>query len=132
MLVLSVPAGLEGEARWSAVATGLERWYRAQAAEALAESVRFWSPAVGREPSRIIVRDQKRLWGSCAADGTLRFNWRLVQLAPSLIDYVVVHELSHLRVRNHSSRFWTEVARVQPDHAERRKALRRAGTRVVL
>jgi predicted metal-dependent hydrolase len=119
MMPGSTASPTEGEV-WAA----LEGWYRQQAAEAFAESVAFWAPGVGAEPSRVLVRAQKRLWGSCAADGTVRLNWRLVQLDPSLIDYVVVHELAHLRVRNHSARFWNEVRRVLPDYAQRRARLR--------
>lgn len=129
---VAIPCGLEEQAGRVAVATGIEQWYRAQAAEAIAESVVFWSPALGREPRAIYVRNQKRLWGSCAADGTLRFNWRLVQMAPALIDYVVVHELAHLKVHNHSTRFWDEVAQVLPDYLDRRESLRAAGALAVL
>ena len=127
-----LPSPLEAEARTGAAEKGLELWYRAEAARHLDGSIAHWSPVVGREPTRVIVRHQKRLWGSCAPDGTIRFNWRLVQLDPSLMDYVVVHELSHLAVRNHSAPFWAEVGRVMPDQAERRRALRSTGVMVVL
>ena len=75
---------------------------------------------------RVLVRDQKRRWGSCSSDGSIRLNWRLVMLDPALIDYVVVHELAHLRVPNHSPRFWTEVERWIPDSRHRRRQLREA------
>ncbi len=132
LVVAAAPAALP-KPDWPAHLDSLvKRWYRARALEAVRESVAFWSPAVGRTPSDVRVRDQKRLWGSCAADGTIRFNWRLVQLDPSLIDYVVVHELSHLIVRNHSPLFWNEVGRVMPDYLARRKRLRQAGALVLL
>ena len=127
-----VPLDLVGDERRAVVANGLERWYRDRAAEHLATRVAQWSPVVGHEARAVFVRSQKRLWGSCGPDGTLRFNWRLVQLAPALIDYVVVHELSHLEVRNHSATFWAKVASVQSDYAERRLRLRREGALVVL
>jgi predicted metal-dependent hydrolase len=127
-----VPVGLDESSRQLTFAIAIERWYRRRAFEAMTESVAFWAPAVGASPTRIVVRDQKHLWGSCGPDGTIRFNWRLIQLDPGLIDYVVVHELSHLKVRNHSSRFWAEVGRVQPDYAARRQRLREEGARVVL
>ena len=65
-------------------------------------------------------------WGSASADGSIRLNWRLIHLSMEMIDYVVVHELSHLRHMDHSPRFWDVVASVMPDHAERRAALKRA------
>lgn len=116
----------------SVVAVSLQRWFQERAAGVLAGSIALWSPAVGQEPRAVLVRNQRRLWGSCSADGTLRFNWRLVQLEPSLLDYVVVHELSHLNVRNHSAVFWSEVGRVQPDYPALRRRLRKAGALVVL
>jgi predicted metal-dependent hydrolase len=71
-------------------------------------------------------------WGTCHPDGRVHLNWRLIQAPPALIDYVVVHELAHLREPNHSSRFWTWVAGVLPDYKERRQALRRDAYRYLL
>jgi predicted metal-dependent hydrolase len=73
------------------------------------------------------MRDQKRRWGSCSPDGTIRLNWRLVLLESALAEYVVVHELAHLRHRHHQESFWQEVARLVPDHVSRRRQLRDAG-----
>jgi predicted metal-dependent hydrolase len=98
-----------------------------RAREAIDTAVRRWAPVVGRQPSRVLVRNQKRLWGSCSRDGTLRFNWRLVLLDQSLLDYVVVHELAHLLVRNHQPEFWSVVAAALPDFPERRARLRGSG-----
>ena len=76
---------------------------------------------------QVIIGNQKTLWGSCAADGTLRFNWRLVMMPPSLMDYLVVHELAHLKERNHSPAFWKVVTKAMPDAIQRRKRLRETG-----
>ncbi|MDP3133862.1 MAG: M48 family metallopeptidase, partial [Burkholderiaceae bacterium] len=66
-------------------------------------------------------------WGSAKSDGTIRLHWRLMQFSPQVLDYVVAHELSHLRHMDHSPRFWATVASVVPDHAARRAELRRSG-----
>ena len=63
-------------------------------------------------------------WGSASADGSIRLNWRLVHFSQSAIDYVVAHELSHLRVMDHSPRFWDTVATVMPDYARVRAELK--------
>lgn len=65
------------------------------------------------------------MWGSCSKKGNLNFNWRLIQLPPELADYVIVHELCHLKELNHSQRFWDLVGQAIPDYKERRQALRR-------
>ena len=82
---------------------------------------------IGVEYHRIRIGGQRTLWGSCSSRGTLSFNWRLV-LAPSeVLDYVVVHELCHLRVPNHSRRFWALVERHRPHWRQQREWLRDYG-----
>ena len=73
---------------------------------------------------RVTIRDQRRCWGSCSSKGNLNFSYKLLFLPPCLRDYVIVHELCHLRVLNHSTDFWMVVAEVLPDYAERAAALR--------
>jgi predicted metal-dependent hydrolase len=76
---------------------------------------------------RIRIGGQRTLWGSCSARGTLSFNWRLVLAPTQVLDYVVVHELCHLRVPNHSPRFWTLVERHRPHWRDQRDWLREYG-----
>ena len=73
---------------------------------------------------RITIREQKTRWGSCSSKGNLNFNWKLVLLAPELLDYVVVHELAHRREMNHSKNFWKIVEAELPDYRERRARLK--------
>jgi predicted metal-dependent hydrolase len=75
--------------------------------------------------SKIIIRNQKSRWGSCSRNGVLSFNYRILFLPDHLADYIVVHELCHLREMNHSKRFWALVERVVPDHLACRKELRK-------
>jgi predicted metal-dependent hydrolase len=126
-------AARNAEAARSLTVSDAERAELVERAQAAFEvSVARWAPVVGKRPSRVLVRNQKRQWGSCAPDGTLRLNWRLVLLDPELLDYVVVHELAHLRVRNHSPKFWSAVAEVLPDFKDRRKRLRESGFALAL
>ena len=130
---VAVPHGLAGSARREAVRLAFARWYWARAAERLEAGVERWWPRLGRGAgSRVLVRDQRRRWGSCSYDGTLRFSWRVMMLAPDLIDYIVAHELAHLTRRDHSAHFWALLSREIPDEQERRKRLREAGRRLPL
>ena len=124
---IGVSGRLDLPRRTRAIENALGRWYAERAREAIDESVARWSALTeGRPPTRVLVRNQRQRWGSCSPDGTLRFNWRLVMLDPTLLDYVVVHELTHLEVPNHGPGFWRAVARLLPDHVARRKRMREA------
>ncbi len=74
---------------------------------------------------RIAIRNTRRSWGSCSAKGNLNFNYKLLFLPPCLSDYIIVHELCHLRHLNHSAAFWEEVLAIMPDALVRSEALRR-------
>jgi predicted metal-dependent hydrolase len=110
----------------------IERWYRARAAEHAAARLEHFAPLVGRRPQRLALRGQRTRWGSCSGRGTITLNWRLMQTEPALFDYVLVHELCHLLHRNHSPRFWREVARVMPNFHERRARLRKVAANFLL
>ena len=125
---VAVPQTLEGDQRYEPIRRSIVGWYRQRASERLPDVVQRWWPRLGRgEESLILVRDQRQRWGSCAPDGTLRFNWRAMMLKPALIEYVVVHELAHLTHRNHSTDFWGLLSRAMPDAQQRRKSLKEAG-----
>ncbi|MBF0212460.1 MAG: M48 family metallopeptidase [Magnetococcales bacterium] len=102
---------------------GLERWYRQQARRYLTTRLRHWSDRLGVSVLRLTIRGQSSRWGSCSRHGAISLNWQLMLLPPSLVDYVMVHELCHRREMNHSPAFWAEVAAILPDYAESRKAL---------
>ncbi|RWA68018.1 SprT family zinc-dependent metalloprotease [Mesorhizobium sp.] len=94
----------------------------------LNDSVYRWKKIVGVEPARYVqVMDLGFRWASCSSDGTLNFHWRIMQLPPQVIDYVAVHELTHLKVPDHSPAFWHEVSRVLPNYQKHRKWLRDKG-----
>jgi len=96
---------------------------RAAARELVAMLVDEEAPELGVEPKRIQIRDQRSRWGSCSTRGTLSFNWRLVLAPFAVLDYVVVHELCHLREPNHSRRFWKLVEQRRPDWRAQREWL---------
>jgi predicted metal-dependent hydrolase len=102
-------------------------WLRAEARGRITPLAHDMATRIGREVTRITIRDQKSRWGSCARGGRLSFNWRLV-LAPGwILDYVVAHEVAHLEQPNHSPAFWTVVGRLNPHARDARAWLRGQG-----
>ena len=79
----------------------------------------------GHVYKRVFIKNSKSRWGSCSSRGNLNFNYKLIFLPPEVLDYVVVHELCHLRHFNHGPEFWALVAEVLPNHKQLRAALRR-------
>lgn len=104
----------------------VKHWFIAQARQVFAQKLAHFAPRVGVQPQKLRISQARTRWGSASSQGTISLNWQLIHLPPDLIDYVVVHELSHLIHMNHSPAFWAVVARLMPDHLQRRKALRLA------
>ncbi|NOY98925.1 MAG: M48 family metallopeptidase [Chloroflexi bacterium] len=104
-----------------------ERWYRRQARQVFTGRVGFYAGKYGFDYARVRISSARTRWGSCSPKGSLNFTWRLVMAPPEIVDYVVVHELSHLREHNHSKAFWTQVEAILPDYRARRKWLRENG-----
>ncbi|NPV55044.1 MAG: M48 family metallopeptidase [Anaerolineae bacterium] len=105
----------------------LTAWYRQQARRVLTERVEHFARRHGFTYSKVRISSARTRWGSCSTLGTLSFTWRLVMAPLEVIDYVVVHELVHTRVRNHSKGFWAAVAVLMPDYKARRAWLKQHG-----
>lgn len=130
---VAAPFHCTDASRRDGIQHALVSWYRARAEERVGSRVAHWWPRLGHgEKPSVLIRDQRRRWASCAPDGTLRFNWRIVMARPAVLDYVVVHELAHLRERNHGRRFWDEVAKSLPSYAEQKRELRALGALLTL
>lgn len=110
-----------------AATLALEKRYREAAKEYIPKRVAFYHELTGGNYTKITIRDQKTRWGSCSANGTLSFNYRLMLAPPRVLDYVVVHELCHLTHMNHSREFWDMVGSILPDYKEYKKWLKENG-----
>ena len=122
VLPVTVPPG----ASVTQVRDAAQAWLKKQAKVLFEERLHHFAPLLGVRWQKLSLSSASKRWGSARVDGHIRLNWRLIHLPISQIDYVVVHELAHLREMNHSPRFWETVGEVMPDYAERRKALRQA------
>jgi len=129
-LVVSVPRGAQGR-RDEAVRANLIAWYRERAEERLRALVAVWAERTGTTPSKVSVAAQARRWGSCSASGEVRLNWRIVGAGKRLVEYVVAHELVHLRYGDHTPAFWRALGKAMPDYEARREQLRVVGQRLV-
>lgn len=110
----------------------LEAWYRRQAHAVFAARLDHCNQSYGYAIGRVSIKGQKSRWGSCSKLGNLNFNWRLMLAPLPVLDYVVIHELCHLKEMNHGARFWALVARACPDFATQRAWLRRHGRELII
>lgn len=116
--------GLSASASEAQIRDAAHAWLMREARRVFEQRLAHFAPLLGVQWRALRLSSAGTRWGSASADGSIRLNWRLVHLSLDMIDYVVVHELSHLRHMDHSPQFWDVVASVMPDHAERRRALR--------
>ena len=119
------------EERKKAVREVLLEWYYEHAQKKLEQRVKRYADKVGVEPNAVKVKHQQKRWGSCTKDKDLLFNWRVIMAPMSIVDYVVVHELCHLKEKNHTDTFWRSVKSVIPDYEERKEWLRVNGPLLV-
>lgn len=110
----------------------LKKRYIQAAKEYFPKRAAYFRQFTGGHYERITIREQKTRWGSCSSRGTLSFNWKLMLAPPGVLDYVVVHELCHLKHMDHSREFWAAVESVMPDYRERRRWLKEHGNELVL
>jgi predicted metal-dependent hydrolase len=109
------------------LAAVLDWWCREAARVVLTARADAFAADLGVTYKRLTIRDGRSRWGSCSSAGGLNFSWRLILTPPAVLDYVVVHELAHLRELNHSPRFWALVAAHCPDYQLQRKWLKERG-----
>jgi predicted metal-dependent hydrolase len=109
-----------------------EAWYRAEAERIFHERIQYHSTRTGLHPARLRISSARTRWGSCSTTGTISLTWRLVMAPLPLIDYVILHELAHLRVKNHSPAFWNFLGMICPDFQAIRKTLKAVGDQFTL
>ena len=102
-----------------------------RAKEYIPQRVEFFANQMKVKYGTVTIRTQKTRWGSCSAEGNLNFNCLLMLTDLDIIDYVVVHELCHIKELNHSKEFWSEVEKALPDYRKRRERLKNIGTGII-
>lgn len=115
------------EGKADLVRDSLTAWYREEAIRIVTGRVEYFSRILGVKPAKLIFKSQKTLWGSCTRNNTINLNWRIIIAPLEIVDYLVVHELAHIREKNHSKAYWSLVESVLQDYRQRRKWLKDKG-----
>jgi 1-acyl-sn-glycerol-3-phosphate acyltransferase len=121
---LTLHLALPHHASPAQIRDAVQAWLMRQAKRVFLERLEHFAPRLGVQWRKLSLSSAGTRWGSASADGSIRLNWRLIHFRLPVIDYVVAHELSHLRVMDHSARFWDTVRTVVPDYAELRNQLK--------
>lgn len=126
-LYLPVPADLAPVHEPAYAQAALTDWYIRRARSVIPKRAERWNQRVGTDLSEVLIASAGKRWGSASKDGTIRINWRVVQAALPLVDYVLAHELAHLVHHDHGHAFWALLGRVMPDYETRKARLRVLG-----
>lgn len=110
----------------------MEEWYRQKTLEKVHERIAYYKRYFDVEPTDIKVKEQKKRWASCTSKRELLFNWRCAMAPSWVLDYIVVHEMSHMFIMDHSKDFWSLVERIMPDYEKRREWLKNYGIKMDL
>ena len=105
----------------------LECWYKDRAFEYISQKAGIYAQAAGLKYNSIRINNASSRWGSCGYKNTLNFTWRLIMAPSRVVDYVIIHELMHLKQKNHSRKFWAEVALRVPDYRQDELWLKKNG-----
>jgi len=98
-------------------------WYKEQASNLFLKRLRLYEELVGFRAMKLLVRNFKRTWGNCSRQGIISLNWRLIMAPLEIIDYVIIHELLHIKHHNHSKVFWRHIEELMPDYKQKRRWL---------
>ena len=122
-----IPSDTPSQERKEVLHQAFTIWYKQQARSVIDERIQFYSKIMQLHPVKVLIKEHRRIWGSCTGKNTVNVNWKIIMAPPHIVDYLIVHELAHIREKNHSSRFGDLVASILPDCKERAKWLKTNG-----
>lgn len=118
--------------RKALIEDAFRRWYMRTAYESLKDRLDYFCKIIGLTYNNMRIKEQRTRWGSCSKKGNLNFNWKLIMSPQWVIDYVMVHEICHLRYLNHSKQYWDMVALYSPDYKKAQEWLKKNGMGLTL
>lgn len=131
-ILVTINEDIPIEKRREEIRRKLEQWYIKKAKQLITERLELFSDKIGVKINTVRFKNQKTRWGSCSQKGNLNFNWKLVMAPMVIIDYVIVHELCHIKQMNHSPKFWLLVGTQVSDYQKMRKWLKDNGSKLSL
>lgn len=126
-LTAQIPAHLPPEAHSAALKPALVAWLKQQARQHVGQALEHHTATQQLIPQSVLIKTQKSRWGSCGIHNDININWLLIMAPPEVLEYVVVHELCHIQIRNHSAQFWALVAEHLPGYQSQRQWLKQQG-----
>ena len=91
-------------------------WYKSYAKEVVSERIKYYAKIMEVIPTKLIIKDLKSIWGSCTSKNTININWKIIMAPMEIVDYLVVHELTHIKIKNHSKHFWKMAESILPNY----------------
>lgn len=130
--IAEVPASMADSEKETNLKLSFKDWYTLHGSKKVEERLQIYCPKMQLEPSDVVIKEQQKRWGTCTSDGTIYLNWRIMMAPMQIIDYVLVHELAHLKHQNHSPEYWRFVRSILPDYEHRKEWLRINGPTLIL
>ncbi|GGH73302.1 putative metal-dependent hydrolase [Pullulanibacillus pueri] len=130
--IATVPTSLSERERQDKLKKAFKKWYNQHGLEKVKQRLALYTEKLGVQPLSITLRDQRLRWGTCTPEGNIYLNWRLVMAPIPVIDYVIVHELSHLKHMNHSKDYWAVVRTLLPNYEQHKEWLKNNGPLLTL
>lgn len=128
--IATVPSKWKQEQVQTTLEESLIKWYRTHGLKKIQERAMYYESLLGVEANSIQLRTQHKRWGSCTPEGNIYINWRIVMAPVRVIDYIIVHELAHIRVPEHNQEFWNLVRSILPHYEEDKEWLRIHGMKL--
>lgn len=125
-----VPASFSEDEKNNALSSAFKNWYLTQGEKKVPQRLKIYTEKMNITPGSIKLKEQKRRWGTCTPNGNIYVNWRIMMAPLPIVDYLLVHELAHLKYPNHSKDFWQLVRSIVPDYEQRKEWLRINGPRL--
>jgi predicted metal-dependent hydrolase len=119
-----IPSKFDNEARVKNGIALYREWLKTHGDQKIQERITLYEKKMGVTPNKVVLKEQKIRWGTCTPVGNIYLNWRIAMAPMKIIDYLLVHEMAHLKYPNHSKEFWKVVYSVLPDYEERKEWLR--------